>query len=358
MNIKFQTSQQNFMSLLRKRVNQHFNQGEISQYGNFELYLKGFILMLLLISLYLLPLIFTNLPVSIVFLIYFIQGIVFALVGFNVMHDGSHKSFSKRKSINVIMAHTLNVLGGSALFWHQKHVMNHHTYTNIEGLDDDIDIKPFIRLSEHQSIKWYHRFQQYYALVLYCFTYIFWIYYRDFKKYFTRMVAENTPMVELEFTDHLIFWTTKVIHISIFLVIPSLIIGPLLAITGYIVLSLICGFTLAVVFQLAHIVEGTIFSAPEVAGDDIQIESEWSIYQINTTVNFATDNKILTWLLGGLNYQMVHHLFPKISHIHYPALHNIILQTCEEHNVEYVQFDSFWSAFLSHLRHLKEMGKG
>jgi len=358
MDIKFQSSQQNFMSLLRKRVNQYFSQNEISQYGNFELYLKGIILIVALVSLYLLPLIFTNLPTSVVLIIYVIQGLVFALVGFNVMHDGSHKSFSDKKSINVIMAHTLNVLGGSALFWHQKHVMNHHTFTNIEGFDDDIDIKPFIRLNDHQDLKWYHKFQAYYALALYSLTYIFWIYYRDFKKYFTRMVAENTPMAELTTSDHVIFWITKAVHISIFLVIPSIIIGPVLAIGGYILLSLVCGFILAIVFQLAHIVEGTIFSSPAPGANHVQIESEWSIYQINTTVNFATNNKILTWLLGGLNYQMVHHLFPKVSHVHYPALHQIIQETCHEFDVKYVQFDSFWTAFESHLKHLKEMGRG
>jgi len=357
MDIKFQSPQQNFMSQLRKRVNNYFSQNEISQYGNFSLYFKGIILMLALVSLYFLPLIFTNLSAPLVLFIYFIQGIIFALVGFNIMHDGSHKSFSDKKSINTIMAHTLNFLGGSALFWHQKHVMNHHTYTNIEGFDDDIDIKPFIRLNDHQEYKWYHRFQSYYALVLYSMTYIFWIYYRDFKKYFTRMVAENTPMAELSFSDHAIFWTTKVVHITIFLIIPSIIIGPILAIGGYIILSLICGLTLAIVFQLAHIVEGTIFSAPAPDASHVQIESEWSIYQINTTVNFATNDKILTWLLGGLNYQMVHHLFPKVSHVHYPALHQIIQETCHEFDVEYVQFDSFWTAFASHLRHLNEMGK-
>ena len=345
------------MSLLRKRVNLYFAEKNISQYGNLSLYFKGIILIFALISLYLIPLIFNNLSTSIVLFVYCVQGIVFALVGFNVMHDGSHKSFSNKKSINTIMAHTLNVLGGSALFWHQKHVMNHHTFTNIEGFDDDIDIKPFIRLNDHQDLKWYHKFQHLYALGLYSMTYIFWIYYRDFKKYFTRMVAENTPMAELSFSDHLIFWVTKVVHITIFLVIPSIIIGPILAIGGYILLSLICGFTLAIVFQLAHIVEGVIFSAPEENASHVQIESEWSIHQINTTVNFATNDKMLTWLLGGLNYQMVHHLFPKVSHVHYPALHEIIKETCHEFDVEYVQFDSFWSAFGSHLRHLKDMGK-
>ena len=346
------------MSQLRKKVNNYFSNNKISQYGNFNLYFKGVILMLLLIALYFLPLIFTGLPTYLVLVIYFMQGIIFALVGFNIMHDGSHKSFSNKKSVNAVMAHTLNFLGGSALFWHQKHVMNHHTYTNIEGFDDDIDIKPFIRLNDHQELKWYHRFQSYYALGLYSLTYIFWIYYRDFKKYFTRMVAENTPMAELTISDHVIFWITKVVHISIFLVIPSIVIGPLLAISGYIILSLICGLTLAIVFQLAHIVEGTIFSAPEENADHVQIESEWSIYQINTTVNFATNNKVLTWLLGGLNYQMVHHLFPKISHVHYPALHHIILETCKEYQIEYVQFDTFSGAFASHLRHLSIMGKG
>ena len=356
MKIRFEKSKQNFISILRKNVNAYFDEKQISSYGNGELYLKSTILVGLLGLNYILQVtgVFANVYLFVTS--FFLQGILFALIGFNLMHDGSHSSYSNNKLVNKIMAGSLNFLGGISLFWHQKHVVNHHSYTNIEGVDDDIDLKPFLRLHGDQPYKGIHKFQAYYAFFLYSFTYIFWIYYRDFKKYFTRQIAEETEMAPLNLTDHLVFWITKIGHVSLFIVLPSLLMGPVYAISGYLILSISCGFTLAIIFQLAHIVEGTFFPS-RTEDHNYEIESEWAVYQIQTTVNFGTENKVLSWLLGGLNFQMVHHLFPKISHVHYPALHKIIRETCDEYEVPYVEYRSFWKAVGSHLHYLNRMGK-
>ncbi|HOY96392.1 MAG TPA: acyl-CoA desaturase [Catalimonadaceae bacterium] len=356
MNIRFEKSNQNFLSILRKQVNSYFEENQISTYGNNELFLKSVILFGLLAVNYFLQVFVITAGTWEWFACYFFQGIVFALIGFNVMHDGSHHSYSSNKQVNQMMAYSLNFLGGISQFWHQKHVINHHTYTNIEGVDDDIDLKPFLRMHSDQLYIPIHKFQAYYAFFLYSLTYVFWIYYRDFKKYFTRKIADDTPMEELTLKDHFVFWITKIVHVFIFIGIPAFFMGPKLAILGYLILCLSCGFTLAIIFQLAHIVEGTIFSSKD-ENDTVLIGSEWSIHQINTTVNFGTESKVLTWLLGGLNFQMVHHLFPKISHVHYPALHKIICETCDEYNVKYVEYKNFWSAVGSHLRYLNQMGK-
>jgi linoleoyl-CoA desaturase len=356
MKIRFEKSKQNFISILRKNVNSYFDENNISSHGNGELYLKSIILVGLLSLNFVLQVsgVFEN--IFFFYISFFLQGILFALIGFNLMHDGSHSSYSDNKTINKLMAGSLNILGGISLFWHQKHVINHHTYTNIEGVDDDIDLKPFLRMHGDQPYKNIHKYQSYYAFFLYSFTYIFWIYYRDFKKYFTGQIAEETEMAPLTFSDHMVFWLTKIGHVSLFIVLPSLLIGPLMAITGYLVLSISCGFTLAIIFQLAHIVEGTVFPSKN-EEQDYEIESEWAVHQIQTTVNFGTENKVLSWLLGGLNFQMVHHLFPKISHIHYPALHKIIRDTCDEYQVQYVEYRSFWKAVGSHLHYLHRMGQ-
>ena len=356
MTIRFEKSSVNFLSVLRKNVNQYFAENKISPFGNWELYLKTGILASLLVANFVLQvsgLLQGFLPL---FLSYLFQGIVFALIGFNVMHDGSHFCYSGNSRVNAIMAYSLNFLGGISLFWHQKHVVNHHTYTNIEGVDDDIDLKPFLRVHEEQKHLGMHRFQAFYALALYSLTYIFWIYYRDFKKYFTGRIAEETEMQKLAVRDHVVFWISKLGHIALFIGLPCLLVGPLQAILGYLLLSLTCGITLAIVFQLAHIVEGTEF--PVKTGEEsYDIEAEWSIHQIRTTVNFDTRSKVLGWLLGGLNFQMVHHLFPRISHVHYPAIHKIICETCREYNVPFVEFRTFRSAIFSHFRHLHRMGQ-
>jgi linoleoyl-CoA desaturase len=356
MNIRFEKSGVNFLSVLRKNVNTYFAENHISPYGNFELYLKTGILLGLLSGNFILQI--SGLLTSFwpLFASYFLQGVTFALIGFNVMHDGSHFSYSGNPVVNKLMAYSLNFLGGNSSFWHYKHVVNHHTYTNLEGVDDDIDIKPFIRVHEGQKWLFLHRFQAFYALILYSLTYIFWIYYRDFKKYFTRKIATETELKELTFNEHFIFWLSKIFHVGLFIVLPLLLVGPAQAISGYLLLCLTCGITLAVVFQLAHIVEGTHFPEKSIAGD-YDIETEWSLHQINTTVNFNTKSKVLGWLLGGLNFQMVHHLFPRISHVHYPAIHKIVCATCREHNVPFVEFKTLRSAISSHFRHLHQMGQ-
>jgi linoleoyl-CoA desaturase len=356
MTIRFEKSELNLLALLRKKVNFYFAENKISPFGNIELYLKTGILFGVLALNYILQVTsvlqgFWPLTIS-----YLLQGILFALIGFNVMHDGSHFCYSGSSKINAIMAHSLNFLGGIALFWHQKHVVNHHTYTNLEGVDDDIDLKPFLRVHENQKRLPFHRFQAFYALILYSFTYLFWIYYRDFKKYFSGKIADETQMQSLSRKDHFTFWLTKLGHAGLFIGLPCLLVGPTQAIGGYLLLGFSCGITLALVFQLAHIVEGTHFPARN-EEENYEIGAEWSLHQIQTTVNFDTQSKVMGWLLGGLNFQMVHHLFPRISHVHYPAIHRIICDTCKEQNVPFVEFSSFREALFSHFRHLHQMGK-
>ena len=89
----------------------------------------------------------------------------------------------------------------------------------------------------------------------------------------------------------------------------------------------------------------------------METEDEWAIHQIKTTANFATISTFLTWFLGGLNYQVEHHLFPRISHIHYPNLAKIVKETCAEFDVTYTEFKTFASALKSHVQHLRHMGQ-
>lgn len=82
------------------------------------------------------------------------------------------------------------------------------------------------------------------------------------------------------------------------------------------------------------------------------------MHQVMTTADFATDSKVLTWLLGGLNFQTIHHLFPRISHIHYPEIQPIIKKVCDAHQVRYNEFPTFSAALNSHIRFLKFLGNG
>jgi len=356
MEVKFQPTQSDFFKTLRLEVNDYFKRKNIKSTGGFNLLAKTLIIFGVLAGIYLWLVAFSPGSWWICIGLYVFMGFVMALIGFNVMHDGSHGSYSQNKVLNKIMAHSLNFLGGNSQLWSKKHNINHHTYTNVESVDDDIDLDPFLRLHDGQPRKWFHRYQHIYALFLYGTTYIFWIYFLDFKKYFTGRIAEDTPIPQMSFKDHVVFWMSKVVHVFVFIFIPCLMLGLAKAITGYVIAAVVTGFIISIVFQLAHIVEGTQFSIPENKGVVIDIQSEWAIHQVLTTVNFATDNRLVTWLLGGLNYQMIHHLFPKISHVHYPAIRPLVIAACKEYNINYIEFPRVTTAIRSHIRHLKMTG--
>lgn len=353
--IRFNTSNAQFFLALKQKTDQYFKERNIGMTGNYKLYTKTAILITTFIAIYITLLFFTPASTVLALILCGLLGVNFAAIGFNVMHDGAHGSYSNNSFVNSCMGYTLNIMGANVYLWKQKHNVNHHNFTNVEGMDDDIDIKPFIRIHKDQPRFYIHRFQHYYSIFLYGLTLFFWVYMRDFKKYFTGKIAANTKMKKMDVPDHFTFWISKVVHISLFLVIPMLTVGVIDTIIGYSVMAYVCGVVLSIVFQLAHVVEETEFINPVEKVTNVQ--DEWAIHQVNTTVNFATKSKSVNWLLGGLNFQVEHHLFPRISHVHYPALNKIVKETCVEFNVYYKEFPTVLTALRSHLVHLKATGR-
>jgi linoleoyl-CoA desaturase len=284
----------------------------------------------------------------------FILGLNLAVIGFNIMHEGGHQTFSKHPWLNLTSAYFLNVLGGNTYYWKIKHNINHHTYTNIEGMDSDIDVKPFMRLHEGQPIRRYHRFQHIYWVILYGISYLVWVFYEDFQKYFSGKVSSNNERKLLATKEHLIFWATKLLFVIVYMVIPILMVGWWQWLIGFFIITFTCGLFISIVFQLAHVIEGTQFHSPGVT--DKNDKQEWAMHQINSTANFGTSSKFLHWLLGGLNFQIEHHLFPKVSHIHYPAISLLVKEACRESGIVYHEYTSMFKAIGSHLLHLRKLG--
>lgn len=351
--VTFNNRQSPFFDALRERIDEYFKKQNISPTGNFKLYSKTIILCAATVVLYF-TLVFAHIPVWASLLLCSLLGLTFAAVGFNVMHDGAHGSYSKNKTVNTIMSWSLNLMGGSSFMWKIKHNHIHHSFTNIDGIDDDIDIRPWMRVNESQPRYWFHRFQHWYWVVLYGMTYAMWIYYMDFHKYFTHKVGP-TPIRKMKPAEHIGFWFTKLLYIALFLGLPVYTKGWIATIVGYSVVIFICGLTIASVFQLAHVVEDTEFPTPDPASN--KIESEWALHQIRTTANFATNSKWVSWFMGGLNFQVEHHLFPRISHIHYPNISKIVKETCREFNVKYIEYPTVMSAIGAHVRHLRSLGQ-
>ncbi len=342
-----------FHAELKRRTALYFQTAGKAQTGNGQLFGKAALLVSGLVSLYVHLVFFTPavgwaVPECVV------MGVVMACIGFNVMHDGAHGSFSKYHWINRLAAFTLNVMGGSSYMWDAKHNQVHHMYTNIEGVDDDLDIQPWMRMTPDQKRYRAHRFQHLYFGVLYSMLYISWIFVMDYQKYFTRKIG-SVALKPMSRNDHFIFWGFKALSLGIFIALPVYTVGFSGWLLGFLVTMCVAGFTLSIVFQLAHTVEQTAFPVPQAATG--KLEDEWAIHQIKTTANFATDNRLISWLVGGLNFQVEHHLFPKISHVHYPVLSKIIKETCLEFGVTYNEYPKMRYALASHVAFLRQMGR-
>lgn len=350
---KFATVSQSFHSELKRRINHYFTETGKPATGNITLYSKAVILFSAYIGLY-------------IHLVFFTPGTLWALlecvvlalvtagIGFNIMHDGSHGSFSKNKTVNNLAAISLNILGGSHFMWNMKHNVIHHAYTNIDGVDDDIDIKPWMRMSTTQPKYLMHRYQHIYFWFLYAMLYILWIFVLDYQKYFKQRIGDM-PLKKMSLSDHLVFWGFKLLHMFMFIILPIYTVGFTSWLIGFLLFAVVAGLVISIVFQLAHTVEHTHFPMPdEVTG---RLDDEWAVHQLKTTANFAPRNKVINWFVGGLNFQVEHHLFPKISHIHYPAINKIIKQACAEFDVPYIEYKKMRHAVASHVSFLKQMGR-
>ncbi|MHA4810080.1 fatty acid desaturase family protein [Flavitalea flava] len=351
---KFANTPHSFHTELKKRIGSYFEEVGKSQTGNYSLFLKAVILMVCFTFVYIHLVFFT--PGTIwAILECVLLGCVVAAIGFNVMHDGAHGSFSKYKWVNLFAAFSLNILGGNSFMWNMKHNIIHHSYTNVDGIDDDIDIQPWMRMSATQKKYRMHKYQHMYFWFLYSLLYIFWIFVLDYQKYFKSKVG-NMALKKMSTSDHLVFWGFKLFHAFLFVALPIYMIGFTDWVIGFVIFTFVAGFVLSLVFQLAHTVEHTAFPVANV--ETGKLEDEWAIHQIKTTANFATSNKVVSWLVGGLNFQIEHHLFPKISHIHYPAISKIIRQACQEYGIAYIEYPRVRYAVASHVAFLRQMGRG
>jgi len=349
--IKFNNVNTLFSKALKLKTNDYFSKASKNKTGDGRIFIKASILLLAFTLIYSI-LVFVQPHWIISTFLCAIFGVNLAAIGFNIMHDAGHNSFSDNKKLNTLLSYTLNLLGGNIYFWKLKHNIAHHTYTNIDGEDHDIEVK-FMRIHHDQQLKKHHRYQHVYFVVLYGISYLAWIFYQDYEKYFKQRMGRKTETFHFPLREKVIFWISKLLHFTLFVVIPIIFVGWLPTLVGLLITGVVCGLCLATVFQLAHVVGETEFKTVDAS----KVEDEWMIHQLQSTANFAARSKVLTWLRGGLNFQVEHHLFPKISHVHYPAINAIVQETCREYNIKYVEFQTFWQAFRSHVKVIQLMSR-
>lgn len=342
-----------FHEQLRVRVDEFFRSTGQRQRDCWQMYLKSAVLLTCFAAFYVLAVFVAQtwcqaLPLTI------LLGLTAAGIGFNIQHDGGHHAYSDRPWINKLMAMSLDLLGGSSYIWARKHNTVHHTYANITGHDDDINIGLLGRLSPHQRRLKIHRFQHFYLWLLYGFLPIKWQVYDDFRDMLTGRIGAHR-FVRPRGWDLAIFITGKVIFFSLALVIPLLLHPVWAVLLFYAATSWVQGVVLSVVFQLAHCVEEAAFPLPEKTTG--RMEAAWAVHQVETTVDFARRSRLLSWLIGGLNFQIEHHLFPRICHVHYPALSQVVEATCRDFQVQYSEHPTLWAGLSSHFRWLRRMGR-
>jgi linoleoyl-CoA desaturase len=354
--IKFSNSDR-FLHSLRKRVDAYFEKQGISRRDSPRMYFKTATILAWFFGAYFLLLFAVHswyliLPLAI------IMGLGLSAIGFNIQHDGGHKSYSKSPLVNRLMAMTLDLMGGSSYMWDWKHNSIHHTYTNITGHDDDIDLGYLARLSPHQPHFWFHRAQGIYLWVLYGFLAVKWHFFDDFYLLFKARMGEKV-IPRPKGADLVVFIVGKTLFFSMAFVVPLLLGHPLWAVASVYIIAAGCsGIVLSVVFQLAHCVEGAEFPMPVIsATGEKRMENGWAVHQVQTTVDFCRGNRVISWFVGGLNYQVEHHLFPKISHVHYREISKIVEEVCAEFQLNYLAHTSFFSALRAHYRWLRTMGR-
>jgi len=353
--LKF-TGSDRFIRELRQRVDAYFTSTGHSRRDCAQMYFKTATILAWFFSAYLLLLlVVTN--VWLVLLLAVVMGFAVAAIGFNIQHDGAHKAYSDRPWVNKLMSLSLDLMGGSSYMWNWKHNTFHHTFPNIDGHDDDISTGVLARLSPHQPRYKMHRAQGVYLWFLYGFLAIKWHFYDDFHNVIVGKIGPH-KIRRPQGTDLLIFIGGKAVFFSMALVVPMLF-HPWWAVLGvYTLAAFVSGVVLSVVFQLAHCVQEANFPAPQIMADgSLQMETDWAVHQVQTTVDFARRNPVLCWFLGGLNFQIEHHLLSRICHIHYPALSKIVEEVCQEFGVRYASHNTMWSAVASHARWLTIMGR-
>jgi linoleoyl-CoA desaturase len=338
---------------LEARVASHFDSSGRSRQGSWRLYLKTAILLSWLAGSYVVLVWgatawWQAAPLAISL------ALAMAGVGFNIQHDGSHGAYSRHAIVNRAAALSLNLLGGDAYFWRFKHNIAHHSYPNVSGSDDDIRLGPLARMSPHQPRYWFHRFQHLYVWGLYALLAVNWHLVGDFRAMIRPGVAD-TRVSRPRGSDLVWFLVGKASFFTFAFVIPLLHHRLLPVIGLYLLTAAVLGLTLAIVFQLAHCVEEAEFRVP---GDgNRRIDRDFTAHQVDTSVDFARDSRLLTWYLGGLNYQVEHHLFPKTCHVHYPAISPIVEATCRAHGIAHRSHPTMRAALRSHVRWLRRMGR-
>lgn len=285
-----------------------------------------------------------------------VTGLFIAGIGFNVGHDAAHGAFSSKRWANHVLAHSFTLAGVHVYTWKILHNVIHHSYTNIPHADGDLYSVSLLRFfdDERTPPRPYHRYQHIYAFGLYALATLVWVFRKDFmhmnKAEHCGYVKPKPPPSEWA-----LLYAGKLLHYTLFLVLPVLVtphsVGIVIA--GFLIMHLVAGAILASVFALGHFLDETAIVRSDAAG---RIDDDWADHQLRTSANFSTGSALFYWTVGGLNFQIEHHLLPSVCHVHYKELAPIVRRTAAEYGLPYHDHPTVWRALGSHVRFLRRYG--
>ena len=352
--VKFSTDrEQAFMHELKERVHSYFAERGISEKANTAMVVKTVLMLLLAFGPYAMILSGRFSP-GVMLLLCVLMGVGIAGVGFCIAHDALHGAYSSNKRVNALLGATFDLMGANGYLWKITHNVIHHTYTNIQGIDEDLEVSPLLRLSPTSEHKPIHRIQHYYALIAYSMSTVFWLFAKDYKYILQRDLGpyKNIRHPRREIA---ILIAAKLFCYFYMIVLPLWLLhitfGQFLI--GFLAMHLTAGVILGVVFQLAHVVEGTEHFVPP---EGTPMQDSWLVHEMKTTSDFGRSNPLLNWYVGGLNFQVEHHLFPRVCSVHYPQISPIVEEVATRHGIPFHSHDTLRAAIASHMRMLRQLG--
>lgn len=277
-------------------------------------------------------------------------GFTMSFIGLCIQHDANHGAVSRKPWVNVLWGYTQDWIGGSSLLWKHHHVLMHHPYTNTINFDPDVTTNA-IRVHQKVDKKLYHYFQTIYTWFLFLLLPLSW----HFKEIYDLIVMKHcganiSKMAKREANIGIFL---RLLFLIRFYGIP-LYFYPSFNTLLYILMSIsIGGLYLGINFIISHNFEGTCCSLT--FDEEKENKNDWAVEQITTSSSVG--GRILSFFHGGLNYQIEHHLFPRISHVHYHKLHKIVVEWCYENGIKYNYYSNLYQNFKSCIKHLHSLGK-
>ena len=355
--LKFQTkdSPEHVFNQIREKANAYFASTKAPRHGNFFLAFKFFSMAALIGLGYYGVLHATNFIVLL--LSYMLFGFMFLIMGINFGHDGAHHCVTgNRRLDNFIFQMVFGLQGLSGYVWQIRHNFSHHIFPNVYENDTDLEISNLIRLSPTQKKLPIHKYQHIYAPFIYMTFSLAWIFFVDISM-FSRSKHANLRLGKVPFSEVIKLITIKITYLFIFLYLPihysSLSLETV--VLAYLLMNVVASVFLAFTFFISHHVMEADYAQAEVTNK--MVPDSWVHHQIVTTIDFLPESPLANYIFAGFNLHTAHHIFPEVSHVHYPALTRIIKETMEENHLNWYKSYSFMDGVRSHFKKLKKNGQ-